>query len=50
MDGGIRGGRNGELRAAGKALDWDGEKLVATNCPEAGAFVNKTYRAGWEVA
>lgn len=34
----------------GKALDWDAEKLVATNVPEAAKLVTKEYRAGWEVA
>ena len=31
----------------GKALDWDSDKLVATNCPEADAFIRRTYRDGW---
>jgi len=34
----------------GKALDWDAEKLVVTNVPEAAELINKPYRAGWEVA
>ena len=34
----------------GKPLDWDAEKLVATNAPEAAKLINKEYRAGWEVA
>jgi len=34
----------------GKALDWDAEKLVVTNVPEAAKLINKEYRAGWEVA
>ena len=33
----------------GKALDWDAEKLVVTNVPEAAKLINKEYRAGWEV-
>ena len=33
----------------GKALDWDAKNLVATNCPDADAFISKRYRAGWEV-
>ncbi|EMI56251.1 Gfo/Idh/MocA family protein [Rhodopirellula sallentina] len=33
----------------GKKLDWDGENLRATNCPEADAFLRKEYREGWEV-
>lgn len=35
---------------AGKSLDWDAEKLKATNCPEADQFVRKEYRKGWEVS
>ncbi len=34
----------------GKKLDWDGENLRATNCPEADKYIHKLYRAGWEVA
>lgn len=34
----------------GKALDWDAEKLVATNAPEAAKLITKEYRPGWEVA
>ena len=34
---------------AGKKLDWDGEHLRATNCPEADKYIKKSYRAGWEV-
>ncbi|MHB8898917.1 MAG: Gfo/Idh/MocA family protein [Thermoguttaceae bacterium] len=34
----------------GKKLEWDAKTLKATNCPEADALINKTYRAGWEVA
>ncbi|MFN9720524.1 MAG: Gfo/Idh/MocA family protein [Planctomycetota bacterium] len=34
----------------GKALEWDAEKLVATNVPEAAKYVTKEYRKGWEVA
>ena len=33
----------------GKALDWDAEKLMVTNVPEAAKLINKEYRAGWEV-
>ena len=33
----------------GKALQWDAEKLVATNCPEASSLITKEYRDGWEV-
>ena len=34
----------------GKTLQWDGENLQATNCPEADRLIKKQYRAGWEVA
>lgn len=34
----------------GKALEWDAEKLTATNAPEAAKFIQKEYRSGWEVA
>jgi hypothetical protein len=33
----------------GKALDWDGANLKATNAPEAAKYVSKEYRPGWEV-
>lgn len=33
---------------SGKALDWDGDKLVATNCPEAEQYIRQAeYRKGW---
>ncbi len=31
----------------GKKLDWDPEKLKATNCPEADRFIRRSYREGW---
>lgn len=34
----------------GKALEWNAETLEALNAPEAGKFVRKEYRPGWEVA
>ena len=34
----------------GKKLEWDAEKLKATNCSEADAYVRKQYRKGWELA
>ena len=34
---------------AGQRLEWDAEKLQATNCLEADQFIRKEYRAGWEV-
>lgn len=33
----------------GQALEWDAANLKATNCPAADKYINKTYRAGWEV-
>jgi predicted dehydrogenase len=32
---------------AGKSLDWDGEKMEATNAPEAARFVRPEYRKQW---
>lgn len=32
---------------AGKTLQWDGEKMEATNCPEAARFVRTPYRTKW---
>ncbi|HEY5315782.1 MAG TPA: Gfo/Idh/MocA family oxidoreductase [Pirellulales bacterium] len=34
---------------AGRPLDWDAQRLVATNCPDAEQYVHKTYRPGFEV-
>ncbi|QDU64017.1 Inositol 2-dehydrogenase [Planctomycetes bacterium Pan216] len=31
----------------GKKLEWDAEKLTATNAPEARDFLTKEYRKGW---
>jgi hypothetical protein len=31
----------------GKKLEWDPEKLKATNCPEADRFIRREYRKGW---
>jgi predicted dehydrogenase len=31
----------------GKKLEWDAEKLKATNCSEADEYIHKTYRKGW---
>ena len=33
----------------GQQLDWDGENLKATNCPDADKYLRKQYRKGWEV-
>lgn len=32
---------------AGKKLEWDAEKLVVTNAPEAQRFIDPPYRSGW---
>jgi predicted dehydrogenase len=32
----------------GKTLEWDPEKLAATNAPEADRFIHREYRSGWE--
>jgi hypothetical protein len=34
----------------GKKLEWDPEKLKATNCPEADRFIRRSYREGWTLA
>ncbi|MEY2408726.1 MAG: hypothetical protein QOF48_1396 [Verrucomicrobiota bacterium] len=34
---------------AGKKLEWDFEKLRASNCPEADAFIQHHYRRGWKI-
>jgi predicted dehydrogenase len=31
----------------GKRIEWDSEKLAATNCPEAERFLRTEYRKGW---
>ena len=31
----------------GKRIEWDHEKLYATNCPEAERFLKAEYRKGW---
>lgn len=31
----------------GKKIEWDAEKLVAKNAPEASKFIRREYRAGW---
>ena len=32
---------------AGKKIEWDAEKMVVTNAPEAQRFVKREYRKGW---
>ena len=34
---------------AGKRLEWDAEKMKATNCPEADQFIRREYRKGWKL-
>ena len=34
---------------AGKKLQWDAEKMVATNCPEASQFIAREPREGWSL-
>ncbi len=33
---------------SGKRIDWDTENLAARGLPEAGAMIQRQYRAGWE--
>jgi predicted dehydrogenase len=33
----------------GKRLEWDAEKLAATNAPEAKRFIDPPYRSGWSL-
>jgi predicted dehydrogenase len=33
----------------GKKLEWDAQTLRAKNCPEADAFIQHHYRAGWKL-
>ncbi len=30
-------------------IEWNGEEMTATNAPELAGFINKPYRAGWEL-
>jgi predicted dehydrogenase len=34
---------------AGKKIEWDAEKMVVTNAPEAQRFVKREYRQGWNL-
>jgi predicted dehydrogenase len=38
---------NVSYRAGGKRLEWDAERLTATNCPEADQYLKRDYRPGW---
>jgi predicted dehydrogenase len=33
----------------GKKIEWNGEEMKATNCPEAAQFVKPEFRKGWEL-
>jgi predicted dehydrogenase len=33
----------------GRKLEWDFEKMKATNCPEADRYIQHHYRKGWEI-
>ncbi len=33
----------------GKRIEWDADKMRATNCAEADAFIHPAFRAGWEI-
>ena len=33
----------------GKQIEWDAQKLVATNAPEVMHVVKKEYRQGWDI-
>ena len=33
----------------GKRIEWDSQKMKATNAPEADILINKLYRKGWEL-
>jgi hypothetical protein len=34
---------------SGQRLEWNAEKLTATNHPDAERFIKKEYRKGWEI-
>ena len=34
----------------GKSFAWDAKSLSAIDCPSADALLDKTYRAGWQLA
>ena len=34
----------------GKKVEWDAKSLRSPNCPEADDYINKEYRAGWEIS
>jgi hypothetical protein len=32
---------------SGQRLEWDADRLVATNCPDAAQYLRREYRSGW---
>lgn len=40
---------NVSYRAGGQKLQWDAEKLTATNCPDAAQYLQREYRQGWKL-
>ena len=38
------------IRVPGQKLEWNSRRLKVTNCPEANRFLQRSYRAGWQVA
>jgi hypothetical protein len=37
------------MRAPGKRLEWDGQKLEVRNSPELNQYIHKEYRKGWSL-
>jgi hypothetical protein len=37
------------VRFPGRKLEWDTKNMKFSNCPEADAFLNPPYRAGWSL-
>jgi len=33
----------------GKKVEWDGENMKSTNCPDAEQYVRREYRKGWSL-
>ncbi len=33
----------------GKKVEWDGDNMKSTNCPEAEQYVRREYRKGWSL-
>ncbi len=34
---------------AGQKIEWNGERMKATNCPAADQYIRRAYRKGWEL-